>query len=136
MCSNRVTSTFIPGLAAICAAAALSLPAAAIAADNTYLVLMNDAGKIGQRFSSQVDKAGGEIRLVVDEIGLVVATSGEAGFKARMESLREVQSVAYSVPIQTDNGKRVHMQVFFAIVCYQKVKIAVAANGDSCEIEF
>ena len=90
-------------LAAFGLAVLLALPASAVA-DNRYLLLLKEGGKANNKFSSQVEKAGGQIRLVVDEIGLVVVSSSDPGFKARAAGLRGVQEVAFSRPIRTDQG--------------------------------
>jgi len=102
MFKSHISFSNLAKLATFGLAALLALPATAMASDTRYLVLLKEGGKIGRSFSSQVERAGGEVRLVVDEIGLVIAASGDPGFKSRMENVRGVQSVAYSVPIQTD----------------------------------
>ncbi len=68
----------------------------------TYIVMLNDGAGKHRNFEAAAAKAGGTIRLFIDEIGVAIIDSDNADFRSAMGSARGVQSVARSLPVLRD----------------------------------
>jgi len=85
-------------LTAVATACLLTIPASAKSQDISYLVLLNESGKISKNFPKQVANAGGTIKFVLDEIGVAFVSSASPEFKSNLESMRGIRGVTYSLP--------------------------------------
>jgi subtilisin family serine protease len=73
----------------------------------SYLVVLNGKGPAMASFEKQVGKARGTVTTLVPEIGVAFVSSSEPGFKNTLERLRQVQSVAYNVPVPREFSRHV-----------------------------
>ncbi len=75
----------------------------------SYLVVLKGTGSAASGFEKQVTRAGGTVTTFVDEIGVAFVSSTDPRFKKTLEGLRQVQSVAYNVPIPRDFSRQVFL---------------------------
>ena len=89
---TKITAVFL------CIAGLFTGPVTAQSQDTSYLVLLNQNGKISKNFGKDVAHAGGTVKVMIDEIGVAFVSSGEPDFKSNLARARGVQEVAYSLP--------------------------------------